>query len=113
MRQRGCGRSRGVDLHGRIPLEAFAAGAGPVVATTAGGLAETVIDNTTGYGAAPDDPRSLALAIGRALNAPPNEAARLRQAGEHLVAGRDYTNCITGVLAALSPWATGAAAAKP
>ncbi|MFC1416255.1 glycosyltransferase family 4 protein [Streptacidiphilus cavernicola] len=98
---------------GRIPLEAFAAGAGPVVATTAGGLAETVIDNATGYSAAPGDPRSLARAIGRALAAPPAEVARLRQAGKHLVAGRDYTSCITGALAALSPWAIGAAAAKP
>ena len=98
---------------GRIPLEAFAAGAGPVVATTAGGLAETVIDNATGYSAAPCDPRSLAGAIDRALAAPPAEVARLRRAGERLVAGRDYTSCINGVLADLSPWATGAAAAKP
>ncbi|MFJ6216734.1 glycosyltransferase family 4 protein [Streptomyces sp. NPDC092296] len=98
---------------GRIPLEAFAAGAGPVVATTAGGLAETVIDNATGYSAVADDPRSLARAIGRALAAPPAEVTRLRQAGKLLVAGRDYTSCITGVLAALSPWAIGAAAAKP
>jgi glycosyltransferase involved in cell wall biosynthesis len=94
---------------GRVPLEAFAAGAAPVVATTAGGLAETVIDGSTGYSATPGDPPSLARAIGRALTASPAETARLRRAGEHLVARRDYTHCITGVLAALSPWATGAA----
>ncbi len=41
---------------GRIPLEAFVAGAAPVVATTAGGLASLVID---GYTANPADPPSL------------------------------------------------------
>ena len=98
---------------GRIPLEAFAAGAGPVVATTAGGLAETVIDSVTGFSAAPGDPPALAAAIGRALAVTAEEAGRLRAAGARLVAGRDYTSCITGVLEALSPWATAAAAAKP
>ena len=98
---------------GRIPLEAFAAGAAPVVATTAGGLAETVIDGTTGYSAPPGDPRALADVLYRALTAPPGEVERLRAAGAELVAARDYTSCITGVLASLAPWATGTAAAKP
>jgi glycosyltransferase involved in cell wall biosynthesis len=98
-----------VEPLGRVPLEAFAAGAAPVVATTAGGLAETVIDGSTGYCATPGDPPSLARAIGRALTASPAEIARLRQGGKHLVAGRDYTHCITEALAALSPWTTGAA----
>ena len=50
---------------GRVPLEAYAAGAAPVVATTAGGLAEQVIDGVTGFTAAPADPVSLAAAIER------------------------------------------------
>ena len=54
---------------GRIPLEAYAAGASPVIATTAGGLAETVTEPLTGYTASPADPASLAAAIGRALAA--------------------------------------------
>jgi hypothetical protein len=81
-----------VEPLGRISLEAFAAGAAPVVATTAGGLAETVIDGSTGYCATPGDPPSLARAISRALTASPAEIARLRQGGKHLVAGRDYTH---------------------
>ncbi|MGD0246583.1 MAG: glycosyltransferase [Streptosporangiaceae bacterium] len=56
---------------GRIPLEAWAAGASPVIATTAGGLAETVTEPLTGYTASPADPPSLAAAIGRALTASP------------------------------------------
>lgn len=51
---------------GRIPLEAYAAGAAPVVATTAGGLSELVIDDHTGFTAAPNDPASLASALRRA-----------------------------------------------
>ncbi len=98
---------------GRVPLEAFAAGAGPVVATTAGGLAETVIDGSTGYSAVPGDPRSLARAIGRALAAGQEETSRLRAAGAQLTAGRDYNSCVTEVLTTLSPWATVPTEGKP
>jgi glycosyltransferase involved in cell wall biosynthesis len=91
---------------GRIPLEAFAAGAAPVVATTAGGLAETVLDGTTGYTAPPGDPHALADALHRALTAPRHEVERLRTAGAKLVAARDYTTCITSVLSSLAPWAS-------
>jgi glycosyltransferase involved in cell wall biosynthesis len=98
---------------GRIPLEAFAAGAAPVVATTAGGLAETVLDGATGFTAPPGDPRALAAALHRALAAPPHEVERLRAAGAELVAARDYTSCITGVLSALAPWASARAAWNP
>jgi glycosyltransferase involved in cell wall biosynthesis len=97
---------------GRIPLEAFAAGAGPVVATTAGGLAETVLDAITGYTAPPGAPQALAEALHKALTAPPYERERLRAAGAELVAARDYTTCVTGVLSTLAPWAR-AADAKP
>ena len=51
---------------GRIPLEAYAAGAAPVIATTAGGLSELVIDDHTGFTAAPNAPASLASALRRA-----------------------------------------------
>ncbi len=98
---------------GRIPLEAFAAGAAPVVATTAGGLAETVIDGVTGFSAPPGDVQALAGAVQRALSAPSEQVKRLRAAGAALVADRDYTTCITRVLAALAPWAIAATAANP
>jgi glycosyltransferase involved in cell wall biosynthesis len=98
---------------GRIPLEAFAAGAGPVVATTAGGLAETVIDGATGFSAPPGDVRAIADALHRALTASPEQVNRLRAAGTALVAARDYTTCVTRVLAVLAPWAIAATAANP
>ncbi|MFG1707427.1 glycosyltransferase family 4 protein [Nonomuraea sp. M3C6] len=95
-----------VEPFGRIPLEAFVAGAAPVVATTAGGLAHLVLHEQTGYSAAPEDPRSLAAAIRRAVDADPRERARLRQAGRQLVATRhDYERNIRGFLHRLAPWA--------
>lgn len=90
---------------GRIPLEAFAAGAGPVVATTAGGLAETVLDGITGFTASPGDPPAFAAAIARALTVTPSELDRLRAAGTDLASRRDYTNCVTRLLAETAPWA--------
>ncbi|WP_433259662.1 glycosyltransferase (plasmid) [Streptosporangium sp. CA-135522] len=58
-----------VEPFGLIPLEAFVAGA-TTVATTAGGLAELVTDQT-GFPAQPCDPSSLAAAIARALTRSP------------------------------------------
>jgi len=98
---------------GRIPLEAFAAGAAPVVATTAGGLAETVIDGVTGFSAPPADARALAGAIHRALTATPEQVERLRAAGAAKAAARDYTTCIAGLLGRLAPWAAAAKAENP
>jgi glycosyltransferase involved in cell wall biosynthesis len=69
---------------GRVPLEAYAAGAAPVVATTAGGLAEQVIDGVTGLTASPADPVSLARAIDRALSLTDDERDRMRCAGRYL-----------------------------
>ena len=66
---------------GRIPLEAYAAGAAPVVATTAGGLAETVRDGVTGYTTRPGDPTGLADAIRRALAATDADREKMRAAG--------------------------------
>lgn len=80
---------------GRIPLECFAAGAGPVVATSAGGLARTVVDGSTGFSAAPAQPPSLARALRRALVATPADRARLAQAGTRLlVEHHDYASTI-------------------
>jgi glycosyltransferase involved in cell wall biosynthesis len=98
---------------GRIPLEAFAVGAAPVVATSAGGLAETVIDRRTGFTAPPRDPPALAAALHRALTAPRGQIERMRASGAVMAATRDYTTCITGVLSTLAPWASAATAVKP
>ncbi|MGW6817712.1 glycosyltransferase family 4 protein [Streptomyces sp. NPDC055005] len=90
---------------GRIPLEAFAAGAGPVVATTAGGLAQTVLDGVTGFSAPPAAPAALALALRRALEVSPGERAHLAREGAQLVAERhDYAATIRGALAECAPW---------
>jgi glycosyltransferase involved in cell wall biosynthesis len=93
---------------GRIPLEAFVAGAAPVVATTAGGLASLVIDGCTGYTANPADPPSLAAAIHRAMSAGPATRDRLRTAGRHLAATRfDHDQTVRKFLADHAPWAIG------
>ena len=91
---------------GRIPLEAYAADASPVIATTAGGLAEIVTESRTGYTAAPADPRSLARAISRALAASPAQRRRLLDAGRQLTRDRfDYQANVTAFLNAVAPWA--------
>jgi glycosyltransferase involved in cell wall biosynthesis len=93
---------------GRIPLEAFVAGAAPVVSTTAGGLASLVIDGYTGYTANPADPPSLAAAIHRALSAGPATRDRLRAAGRHLAATRfDHYQTVRKFLSDHAPWAIG------
>ena len=92
---------------GRIPLEAYAAGASPVIATTAGGLAEIVTEGSTGYTAPSADPRSLAAAISRALAATPAQCHHLLAAGRHLTAARyDYQANVTAFLTRHAPWAT-------
>ncbi|MFJ8789019.1 glycosyltransferase family 4 protein [Streptomyces sp. NPDC102462] len=91
---------------GRIPLEAFAAGAGPVVATRAGGLAQTVVDGETGFTARPRDPRTLAAALHRALTILPRERERFRKAGTALVRSHhDYEASIGSVINRIAPWA--------
>jgi glycosyltransferase involved in cell wall biosynthesis len=91
---------------GRIPLEAYAAGASPVIATTAGGLAETVLHGHTGYTATPADPPSLADAICQALTASPADHARMCAAGRRLTATRyDYETNVRAFLTTHAPWA--------
>ncbi|MEU4607632.1 glycosyltransferase family 4 protein [Kribbella sp. NPDC023972] len=69
---------------GRIPIEAHAAGAAPVVTTTAGGLSDQVIDGVTGFTCDPHDPLGLAAAIHRALSLDPEARREMRDR-----AGRD------------------------
>jgi glycosyltransferase involved in cell wall biosynthesis len=91
---------------GRIPLEAYAAGASPVIATAVGGLAETVTEPLTGYSANPADPPSLAAAIGRALTSGPAENARMLAEGRRLTATRhDYHASVRAFLTRHAPWA--------
>ena len=91
---------------GRVPLDTWAAGVAPVVATTAGGLAEQVADAETGFTAAPHDPRSLACAIRRALVAAPGQRSAMITAGRRALASRyDYETNIRQFIDTVAPWA--------
>ena len=93
------------EAFGRIPLEAFAAGSGPVVASRAGGLAQTVLDGVTGFTAEPNDPTSLAQAIERALRVTVREREQLLRAGRDLLHERhDYRLTIRRYLVRHVPW---------
>ena len=72
---------------GIVAPEAMAAGA-PVVASSAGGLAEVVIHRLTGLTAYPDNPASLAWAIVETLRNPVEAQARARSAYRRVV--REY-----------------------
>jgi glycosyltransferase involved in cell wall biosynthesis len=90
---------------GRVPLEAYAAGAAPVVITTAGGLAEQVVDGSTGFTASPADPASLAHAIARALTLPPADRAQMRAAARTLARTHfDHTQAVRHFLTHFAPW---------
>ncbi|WKV74184.1 glycosyltransferase family 4 protein [Streptomyces sp. PCS3-D2] len=91
---------------GRIPLECFAAGAGPVVATSAGGLARTVVEGSTGFSAPPEQPPALAQALRRALATTPADRARLAQAGTRLLTEKhDYASTIRRAMQRCAAWA--------
>lgn len=91
---------------GRVPLEAYAAGAAPVVATTAGGLAEQVVDGVTGFTAPPSSPARLAAALGRALALDDADRDRMRAAGGQLARERfDHGAAIRRFFAEFAPWA--------
>ncbi|HET9142523.1 glycosyltransferase family 4 protein [Actinophytocola sp.] len=99
---------------GRVPTEAFAAGAAPVIATTAGGLADQVIEGCTGYTAQPADPADLAAALARALRADPATIAEMRAAGRRFVRERmDYARTVRRFLATTMPWAVSPAGGSP
>lgn len=90
-----------VEPFGRIPLEAFSVGGGPVVATTAGGLVDTVVDGVTGYTAPPGQPAALADAIHRALVASPGITARMKETSRRTADSRNYQDTIAALVARL------------
>lgn len=91
---------------GRVPLEAYAAGAAPVVATDAGGLAEQVIDGVTGFTAPAHTPARLAESLGRALRLDATDRERMRTAGAQLARERfDHEAAIVRFFGEFAPWA--------
>jgi glycogen(starch) synthase len=74
---------------GIVAPEAMAAGA-PVVASSAGGLAEVVIHRLTGLTAYPDSPASLAWAIVETLRNPVEAQARTRSAYRRILREYDW-----------------------
>jgi len=90
---------------GRLPLESYAAGAAPVIATTAGGLAEQVINGITGITAHPNNPHSLADAIRRALDLTEPDRRAMRTAGRAMLSTHfDYPKTVTTFLTRIAPW---------
>jgi glycogen(starch) synthase len=75
---------------GIVALEAAAAGA-PLVASTAGGLGEVVVDGETGLSFAPGDVRGLATAVGAVLADPAAAARRARAARKRLGSAFDWS----------------------
>jgi Glycosyl transferases group 1 len=95
-----------VEPFGRIPLEAYAAGAAPVVATRAGGLAELVGDGRSGYLAEPGNPADLAQALRRVAMADADTRARMRGHGREILRGFDYRESVRFLLRQIAPWLT-------
>ncbi|BFO14025.1 hypothetical protein SHKM778_04130 [Streptomyces sp. KM77-8] len=66
----------------------------------------TVVEGETGFTAAPQDAKSLASALHRALTVLPRERDRLRSAGAALVRSRhDYEASIASAIERIAPWA--------
>lgn len=84
---------------GRIPLEAYAAGATPVVATAVGGIAEQVVDGRTGFTAPPGNPTALAQALRDALQQPAHERAAMRTAAAAFATRYDTATSVAAMLA--------------
>ncbi|WP_406303710.1 glycosyltransferase family 4 protein [Streptomyces sp. NBC_00885] len=98
---------------GRIPLEAFASGAAPVIATRAGGLTETVVDGVTGFTAEARDPMDLARAVSQALHISSGEREQMRARSRALLMARhDYEATIRSYLRQYTPWAMALSAAE-
>ncbi|SEO64753.1 glycosyltransferase family 4 protein [Amycolatopsis saalfeldensis] len=90
---------------GRIPMEAFAAGAAPVITTTAGGLAEQVVDGHTGFACPPGSPAALAEALGRALDTDQRERATMRSRAFHqALRTYDQLGTVRRFLGETAPW---------
>ncbi|MDQ3404271.1 MAG: glycosyltransferase family 4 protein [Actinomycetota bacterium] len=75
---------------GIVALEAAAAGA-PLVASTAGGLGEVVVQGETGLSFAPGDADGLATAVRRVLDDPISARKRARTAKARLSVDFDWT----------------------
>lgn len=75
---------------GIVALEAAAAGA-PLVASTAGGLGEVVVDGVTGLSFPPGDVAAIARAVTAVLDDPAAAARRAIQARSRLGAAFDWT----------------------
>ncbi|MFE3781092.1 glycosyltransferase family 4 protein [Amycolatopsis sp. NPDC059090] len=90
---------------GRIPMEAFAAGAAPVITTTGQGLGGQIRDGSTGFLCAPKSPPSLAAALRRALEMSADQRLSMRNRARQ-VALRDYDHpaALRTFLAQAAPW---------
>jgi glycosyltransferase involved in cell wall biosynthesis len=90
---------------GRIPIESYAAGATPVIATTAGGLAEQVIDGRTGFLAAPENPPSLAAALRHALALSAAGRDQMKEEARQFAASYyDHPRALRAFLDRVAPW---------
>jgi glycogen(starch) synthase len=83
---------------GIVALEAAAAGA-PLVASTAGGLGEVVLDGETGLSFAPGDVAGLAAAAGAVLADPAAAARRARVAQKRLGTAFDWARIVADTAA--------------
>jgi glycosyltransferase involved in cell wall biosynthesis len=94
-----------VEPFGRIPIESYAAGAAPVIATTAGGLAEQIAAGRTGFATTPADSVSLAAALRRALALTSTERDRMREHARHFAGARyDHPAAVRAFLDQVAPW---------
>ncbi|KOV79818.1 glycosyltransferase family 4 protein [Nocardia sp. NRRL S-836] len=80
---------------GIVALEAAAAGT-PLVASTAGGLGEVVLDGVTGLSFAPGDVDGLATAVRAVLSDPAAAAARARAAKARLASDFNWATIAAG-----------------
>lgn len=91
---------------GIVALEAAAAGA-PLVASTAGGLGEIVVEGETGVAFPPGDVAELARAVTRVLADPAAAASRARAARARLGVDFDWTRIAAGTAAVYAAADTG------
>ncbi|MBF6175993.1 glycosyltransferase family 4 protein [Nocardia blacklockiae] len=92
---------------GRIPIEAYAAGAGPVIATTAGGLAEQVLNGHTGFTTPPRHPAALAETLTTALTLEPGARTEMLHRARQFARDRfDHRRAVRRLLTDQAPWLT-------
>jgi glycogen(starch) synthase len=97
---------------GIVALEAAAAGA-PLVASTAGGLGEVVVDGETGLSFAPGDVAALAEAVGTVLTDPRAAAKRARAGRARLAVDFDWARIAADTAAVYAAAPAGGAAELP